>query len=57
LNSGECGAAQCCQVAEIPAQKLKRGRRKKKFVAEFWLILPKTGRKGAEKIFKKVPYF
>ena len=34
-----------CQ-AEIPAKKLKRGH-KKKFLAEFWLILPKTGRKGA----------
>ena len=36
---------QGCQ-AEIPAKKLKRGH-KKKFLAEFWLILPKTGRKGA----------
>jgi len=34
-----------CQ-AEIPAKKLKRGH-KKKFLAEFWLILAKTGRKGA----------
>jgi hypothetical protein len=37
---------QGCQ-AEIPAKKLKRGHKKKKFLAEFWLILPKTGRKGA----------
>ena len=36
---------QGCQ-AEIPAKKLKRGHTKK-FLAEFWLILPKTGRKGA----------
>ena len=43
---------QCCQVAEIPAKKLKRGHRKKKFVAEFWLILPKTGRKGAAENFQ-----
>ena len=28
--------------AEIPAKKLKRGH-KKKFLAEFWLILPKIG--------------
>ncbi len=40
-------------MAEIPAKKLKRGRRKKKFVAEFWLILPKTGRKGAAENFQK----
>ncbi len=44
---------QCCQVVEIPAKKLKRGHRKKKFVAEFWLILPKTGRKGAAENFQK----
>ena len=43
---------QCCQVAEIPAKKLKRGHRKKKFVAEFWLILPKTVRKGATENFQ-----
>jgi hypothetical protein len=45
------------QVAEIPAKKLKRGRRKKgwpkEFVAEFWLILPKSGRKGAAENFQK----
>ena len=52
LNFCECGAAQCCQVAEIPAKKLKRGHRKKKFVAEFWLILPKQAEKGPQKIFK-----
>ncbi len=45
--------SQCCQVAEIPAKKLKRGRRKKKFVAEFRLILPKTGRKGGCRKFSK----
>jgi len=43
---------QGCQ-AEIPAKKLKRGHRKKKFLAEFWLILPKTGRKGAAENFQK----
>ena len=48
---------QCCQVAEIPAKKLKRGRRKKKFVAEFWLILPKTGRKGAAENFQQSSLF
>jgi len=44
---------QCCQVAEIAVKKLKRGRRKKKFVAEFWLILPKRGKKGAAENFQK----
>jgi hypothetical protein len=44
-------------VAEVPAKKLKRGRRKKKFVAEFWLILPKTGRKGAAENFQKSSLF
>ncbi len=48
---------QCCQVAEIPAKKLKRGRGKKKFVAEFWLILPKTSRKGAAENFLKSSLF
>jgi hypothetical protein len=57
MNSGECGAAQYCQVAEIPAKKLKRGRRKKKFEAKFWLILPKTGRKGAAESFQKSSLF
>ena len=50
-------SSQCCQVAEIPAKKLKRGHRKKKFVAEFWLILPKTGRKGAAENFQKSSLF
>ncbi len=49
--------SQCCQVAEIPAKKLKRGRRKKswpkEFVAEFWLILEK----GPQKIFKRSSLF
>jgi hypothetical protein len=39
---------QGCQ-AEIPAKKLKRGH-KKKFLTEFLLILPKTGRKGAAEL-------
>ena len=43
---------QGCQ-AEIPAKKLKRGH-KKKFLAEFWLILPKTGRKGAAENIQKM---
>ena len=48
---------QGCQ-AEIPAKKLKSGPQKKKFLAEFWLILPKTGRKGAaENIQKKFLIF
>jgi hypothetical protein len=46
----------CCQVAEIPAKKLKRGREKKiwpeELVAEFWLNFTESGRKGAE-----IPYF
>jgi hypothetical protein len=53
----ETQRAQCCQVAEIPAKKLKKGSRKKKFVAEFWLILPKTGRKGAAENFQKSSLF
>ena len=32
-------------------QKAQKGPQKKKFVAEFWLILPKTGRKGAAENF------
>jgi hypothetical protein len=45
-------------VAEITAKKLKRGRRKKKFVAKFWLILQKLAEKGPQKKFsKEVPYF
>ena len=38
-------------VARLPGrnsgQKAQKGPQKKKFLAEFWLILPKTGRKGA----------
>jgi hypothetical protein len=49
-------------VAEIPAKKLKRGRRKKswpkEFVAEFWLIFTKKWQKrGRRKFSKEVPYF
>jgi hypothetical protein len=40
-------------VAEITAEKLKKGREKKswpeEFVAEFWLNFTKSNRKGAEK--------
>jgi hypothetical protein len=47
---------QCCQVAEIPAKKLKRSRRKKKLaericgriLAEFY---QKVAEKGPQKIF------
>jgi hypothetical protein len=53
---------QCCQVAEIPAKKLKRGRRKKKLaericgriLADFTKKWQKRGRK---KFLKEVPYF
>ena len=39
-------------------QKAQKGPQKKKFLAEFWLILPKTGRKGAaENIQKKFLIF
>jgi hypothetical protein len=41
-----------CQVAEIPAKKLKRGHRKKSWPKEFVAeILPKSGRKGAAENF------
>ncbi len=53
---------QYCQVAEIPAKKLKRGCRKKKFVericgrilAEF---TKKWQKRGRRKFSKEVPYF
>ena len=53
---------QCCQVAEIPAKKLKWGRRKKRwpkeFVAEFWLNFTKKWQKsGRRKFSTEVPYF
>jgi len=49
-------------VARLPGrnsgQKAQKGPQKKKFLAEFWLILPKTGRKGAaENIQKKFLIF
>ena len=34
-------------------QKAQKGPQKKKIVAEFWLILPKSGRKGAAENFQK----
>ena len=44
-------------VARLPGrnsgQKAQKGPQKKKFLAEFWLILPKTGRKGATENFQK----
>ncbi len=53
---------QCCQVAEIPAKKLKRGRRKKKLaericgriLADF---IKKWQKRGRRKFSKEVPYF
>ena len=35
-------------------QKAQKGPQKKKFLAEFWLILPKTGRKGAAENIQKM---
>jgi hypothetical protein len=57
-----CGVSQCCQVAESPAKKLKRGRRKKKLaekicgriLAEFY---QKVAEKGPQKIFKRSSLF
>ena len=44
-------------VARLPGrnsgQKAQKGPQKNKFLAEFWLILPKTGRKGAAENFQK----
>ena len=44
-------------VARLPGrnsgQKAQKGPQKKKFLTEFWLILPKTGRKGAAENFQK----
>jgi hypothetical protein len=38
----------CCKVARQKFRpKSSKGATKKKILAEFWLILPKTGRKGA----------
>ncbi len=49
---------QCCQVAEIPAKKLKRGQGKKiwleEFAAETWLNFTKRGQR---KFSLKIPYF
>ena len=57
-----CGVSQCCQVAESPAKKLKRGRGKKKLaekicgriLAEFY---QKWQKRGHRKFSKEVPYF
>ncbi len=51
-----------CQVAEIPAKKLKRGRRKKKLAEKICdRILPefyqKVAEKGPQKIFKRSSLF
>ena len=45
---------QCCKVARQKFRpKSSKGATEKKFLAEFWLILPKTGRKGATENFQK----
>ena len=45
-------------VARLPGrnsgQKAQKGPQTKKFLAEFWLILPKTGRKGAAENIQKM---
>jgi hypothetical protein len=53
--------SQCCQVAEIPAEKLKRKRKKKlaericgRILAEFY---QKVAEKGPQKIFKRSSKF
>jgi hypothetical protein len=56
------GAIHCCQVAEIPAKKLKRGRRKKKLAERICgRILADFTKKwqegGRGKFSKEVPYF
>ena len=54
-SSGQC--TQCCQVAEIPAKKLKRGHKKKisgQILADFTKNRQKRGRR---KFSKEVPYF
>ncbi len=53
---------QCCQVAEIPAKKLKRGRRKKKLAERIcgWILAEfykKAAEKGLQKIFKRSSLF
>jgi hypothetical protein len=46
--------SQCCQEAEIPAKKLKRGREKKSLTGRTCgRILPKVAEKGAGKSFEK----
>jgi hypothetical protein len=46
---------QCCQVAEIPAKELKRGREKKVGRKNSWLkfgqMFPRVAEKGLKKIF------
>jgi hypothetical protein len=55
LNFCECGAV--LPGGRNSGQKAQKGPQKKKFVAEFWLILPKTGRKGAAENFQKSSLF
>ena len=55
-SSGQC--TQFCQVAEIPAKKLKRGRRKKKICGRILADFTKKWQKrGRRKFSKEVPYF
>ncbi len=49
--------SQCCQMAEIPAKKLKRGRRKKKLWPNFGWFYQKVAEKGPQKIFKRSSLF
>jgi hypothetical protein len=53
---------QCCQVAEISAKKLKRGRGEKKswpeeFVAEFWANFTKSAERNLRIFYKKSSLF
>ncbi len=48
---------QCCQVAGIPAKKLKRGRRKKNLWPNFGWFYQKLAEKGPQKIFKRSSLF
>jgi len=59
LPAGRTGPAGSEEILSSVARwqnfrpKSSKGAIEKKFVAEFWLILPKTGRKGAAENFQK----
>jgi len=60
--SGSTQQSHPTSVARLPGrnsgQKAQKGPQKTKILAEFWLIIPKTGRKGAaENIQKKFLIF